>query len=206
MSVYIEKIINRPVDSNCFVIYSRVNERCIIVDPGTKDCKELVIFLESNRLCPEYIILTHEHFDHIWGVNKLKDLYGSKIICSALCSDKITNAKKNLSLFYDQVGFEVYPADITIEAINNTLKWDDITINFINTKGHSDGSISFFFDDNLFVGDLIIKGYKTITKLPGGNKDQSKESMRCIFSNFIPSKTVVYSGHGDIFTLDQIQE
>ena len=61
---------------------------------------------------PEYIFLTHEHFDHIWGVNLLKEIYNSHLICSLTCSQKIVNKKKNMSIFYNQVGFEIYPVDI----------------------------------------------------------------------------------------------
>lgn len=203
MDILIKRITNKPVDSNCYVIWKSGNDKCIIVDPGSEDSSELIIFLNSNQLVPEYIILTHEHFDHIWGVNQLKDLFGTKIVCSSECAKNIIDAKKNLSLFFNQTGFEIYPVDLTIESIHNKLHWNNVTIEFIKTLGHSQGSISFYFNNKLFCGDLMIRGHKTVTKLPGGNKDQLEESMKYIFSKFNPSKTMVYSGHGDIFALDR---
>ena len=82
MSVFIERILNKPIDSNCFVIHALGKHSCIIIDPGTEDCEDLIRFLKSKYLIPEYIFLTHEHFDHIWGIKKLKETYSCKLICS----------------------------------------------------------------------------------------------------------------------------
>ena len=203
MNIWIERIVNKPIDSNSYVIWKKDSNQCVVVDPGSEDSGELINFFDKNQLVPEYIILTHEHFDHIWGVNKLKDLYNPKIVCSFECASHIIDAKKNLSLFFNQIGFETYQADLAIESIHNRLHWNNTTIEFIKTLGHSQGSISFYIENNLFCGDLMIKGHKTITKLPGGNKHQLKESINNIFSEFCHSKTIVFSGHGDIFTLYQ---
>lgn len=58
----VNRFLNNPVDSNCFVIYDKaIGADCLIVDPGSKDNKELFAFLDKERLEPQYIILTHEH-------------------------------------------------------------------------------------------------------------------------------------------------
>ena len=71
MSIHIAQIKNQPVDSNCYVVSHEGFQGCIVIDPGTKDGDELFKYLTGKNLRPEFIILTHEHFDHIWGVNKL---------------------------------------------------------------------------------------------------------------------------------------
>lgn len=204
MEVIIEKIVNSPINSNCFIIYQRNCASCIIVDPGSKDSVEIIAFITKNNLKPEFVILTHEHFDHIWGVNELKLNYNVKIICSQLCSDKIVDRKKNMSIFYDQIGFETYPCDISIESVENILFWNDIKIDFIRTPGHTDCSISFLISDNIFVGDFIIPGFKTVTKLPSGSKNDLIESLNFIKENHKKQNFKVYPGHGDLFMLDQI--
>lgn len=196
---------NNPVDSNSFVIYQEDSSDCIIVDPGTQDCKDILRILEENRLSPQYIILTHEHFDHIWGTNLLKDIFGCKIICSRDCADRITDRKKNLSVFYDQVGFETYPADIIINDCKESLLWNGLEIQFFPAKGHTEGSICFLLNDNLFTGDTIIKNHKTVVKFPGGSKEKLQQSIDYIFSVFKGKKIVVYPGHGDSFCLDEIE-
>lgn len=82
-------------------------------------------FLDSEGLKPQYIILTHEHFDHCWGVTDLREKYSQvKFVCSTICSDAIQNLKKNYSVFYQQPGFEVASADIILDNISWTLGWN----------------------------------------------------------------------------------
>ena len=195
---------NKPIDSNCYVIYQDGNAGCIVVDPGTEECSELFQFFEIHSLIPEYIILTHEHFDHLWGVNKLKDFFSIKTICSVTCAEKIVDRKKNMSVFYNQVGFQSYPSDILIENTNCTFIWNTNKFEFVITEGHTDGSICIILEDKLFTGDTIIKNHKTVVKFPGGNKEKLDNSLKIIFSKFDGLKIHVYPGHGDCFYLDEI--
>ena len=115
MALKVVRIINQPVTSNCFLLYDReVNNDCLVVDPGSEYPDELEQLLRDLNLYPKYILLTHEHFDHIWGCNYLVEKYHSKIICSVLCSEAIQDAKRNHSLFYNQKAFQVPAADICI--------------------------------------------------------------------------------------------
>jgi len=205
MNILVQRIINKPVDSNSYVIYKQNIKNCIVVDPGTENCTILLDFLYSNNLIPEYIILTHEHFDHIWGVNKLKDIFKSKIVCSKDCSKKIIDKKKNMSVFYNQIGFETYPADILIEDINYVLSFNNYIINFIKTPGHTNSSICINIDKKLFTGDTIIKGLKTVIKLPGGNKKKLLESLNEIFTKFYNQDIKLYPGHGDVCFINEIK-
>jgi hydroxyacylglutathione hydrolase len=205
MNVFVERILNRPIDSNSFVVYTKDSNSCVVIDPGTENCIDLLQFLEISQLVPEYIFLTHEHFDHIWGVNKLKDTFNCKIICSVNCSEKIIVKKKNLSLFFDQVGFETYPADINIEEIDNYIEWDGGEIEFITTQGHTDASICILIDNNLFTGDTIIKNSKTIVKLPGGSKSKLIKSLALLNNKFKGKQVIIHSGHGESFCYDELK-
>lgn len=205
MSIFIESIKNSPVDSNNFVIYTSVNNSCIIIDPGTEDCSELVEFIHRKNLIPEYVLLTHEHFDHIWGINKLKDLFQFKLVCSTDCAKKIVDKKKNMSVFYNQVGFESYPADIQFEDVYYNMEWNDIKIEFISTKGHTDASVCILIDNNLFTGDTIIKNSKTVTKLPGGSKSKLIESLSFLNKKFSGKQIKVHSGHGESFWFEEVK-
>jgi hydroxyacylglutathione hydrolase len=204
MAVIIEKIVNRPVESNCFVLYQARLKSCIVVDPGTSDCYELLNFLRQNQLLPDYIVLSHEHFDHLSGVNKLKDIFSSRIICSKECSSKISDKKKNMSVFYDQVGFQSYTGDIFIEDIDFKLEWGNTFLEFVIAKGHTDASICILTEHALFTGDTIIRNHKTVTKFPGGSKTDLSESIEMLFLRFKGKNLTVYPGHGDIFPFDEL--
>lgn len=91
--MFIYKIKNSPITSNCYILYN--DSKCIIVDPGSSNNNEIYDFLNLKSLTPEYIFLTHEHFDHIWGLNDLRSTYlNLKVISSIECSNAIACSKK----------------------------------------------------------------------------------------------------------------
>lgn len=60
--------------------------RCVIVDPGCcseEDKSDLLAHLDKEGLKPEAILLTHAHFDHIYGVKFLQDRFGIPVYMSA---------------------------------------------------------------------------------------------------------------------------
>jgi hydroxyacylglutathione hydrolase len=200
----IHTIKNQPIDSNCYVIYEEGNKSCIIIDPGTNGSKEVIQFIDSKRLTLDYIILTHEHFDHIWGVNALVEFANPTIIASQYCANMVNDRKKNLSLFYDQEGFVISKEIKSIETLNQSISWQNYIIKFILTPGHSESGISIQINQSLFSGDLMIKGLKTITKLPTGSKKKLLSSFELLKNKFSNKNLLVYPGHGDIFLFDDV--
>ena len=202
MSIVVKRIENKPVSSNCFVIFDKtVGNDCLIVDPGGKNNDEIINYINGNRLIPTYIILTHEHFDHCWGVNDLVHRYEIPVICSSLCAECIEDVKRNCSVFYDNSQrFEVHCRTIKIESLNNVMDFAGIKILFFNTPGHTDASISFLIGKYLFTGDTLIYKTKTVTKLPTGSESKLKQSISLYKS--LSNGITVMSGHGESFGLD----
>lgn len=195
---------NQPIDSNCYVIYDEHYKSCIIIDPGTNGSTEIIEFIDSKKLIVDYVILTHEHFDHIWGVNALVEFANPIIIASQYCANMVKDPKKNLSLFYDQVGFIISKEIKSIERLQESITFGKHAVKFIYTPGHSEGSISVNINQSLFSGDLMISGLKTITKLPTGNKKKLLNSLELIKKKFSNKNIIVYPGHGDNFLLDDV--
>ena len=201
--IFVKQILNIPIDSNCFVIFDKtVGNECIIVDPGSENNNGLYLFLEKENLSPQYIILTHEHFDHCWGVNDLRKYYPTiKVICSSVCSDAIQAKKKNYSVFYEQPGFEVAPADIFIDDLPYGLEWLSYHITFFPAKGHSASGIIIKIGSYLFTGDSLIKDIKTVTKLKTGSKEEQQKTID-LLNSMKGQGLTIYPGHGEIFMLD----
>lgn len=202
MSLVIKQIVNEPVSSNCYVMFDKsYGKECLIVDPGGKENEELISYMSENKLVPIYIILTHEHFDHCWGVNDLVYRYGIPVICSSLCAECIKDVKRNCSVFYDNSQcFEVHCRIIKVEQLKYVLDFAGVKILFFNTPGHTDASISILADKYLFSGDTLIYKSKTITKLPTGSESKLEQSMSLYKS--LPTGITVMSGHGEPFELD----
>ena len=202
MALKVVRIINQPVTSNCFLLYDReVNNDCLVVDPGSEYPDELEQLLKDLNLYPKYILLTHEHFDHIWGCNYLVEKYHSKIICSVLCSEAIQDAKRNHSLFYNQKAFQVPAADICIEDIGFDWNWNGWDITFFVAEGHTNAGICFEIGNSLFTGDTLLKDLRTVTKLFCGSKEKLVVTINRI-KRLQGKGFYVYPGHGDGFDLD----
>ncbi len=202
--LFVTTLKNFPVDSNCYVISFKGSNNCIIVDPAQGNGDAFYSFLSERNLKPDYLILTHEHFDHISSVEHLRSKFNCRVVASVVCSSNITNPKKNLSIFYDQVGFSCKPADILIDHDNQRISWLNYTLLFMLTPGHSNGGLCFSIDNNVFTGDTIMNGYKPVVKLPGGDKTKIAESMTKITDSFSPDANL-YPGHGDKRTFSQIR-
>lgn len=199
----VKRFLNNPVDSNCFVIYDKaIGSDCVIVDPGSRDNGVLFSFLDKEHLEPQYIILTHEHFDHCWGVNALVERYHIPIVCSALCAECIQYEKRNCSVFYDnKERFVIKSKTISVESLDYVIHLGYTQIQFFETLGHTKASICFTIGHYLFTGDTLIKDLRTVTKLPTGSVEKLLESQK-ILQKMQGKGYVVYPGHGDIFELD----
>lgn len=204
MSLTIKQIVNSPVTSNCYIVYdmSESDNGCIIVDPGSEDAVEYLDFMKQKGLSLSYIFLTHEHFDHCWSVNELRKIYpGVKLICSKTCSEAIQNRKSNYSVFNQQPGFELKPANIVLEDVNWSLNWDGYKIRFEPAEGHSAAGIIIFIGEYVFTGDTLIKDTKTVTKLKTASKEGLVSSL-LMLNKEKGKNLIVCPGHGKMFDLD----
>lgn len=200
----VRRFVNTPVSSNCFILFDKeVGKDCIIVDPGSREEEELFAFLTNESLSPLCIILTHEHFDHCWGVNQIVKRYPVPIVCSELCAEAIKSEKRNCSVFFDNsAAFTISEETTSIESIDRVLHFGNHLIRFYHTPGHTDAGISFVIGQYLFTGDTLIKDENTVTKLPTGSSEKLKASFG-LYESMQNKGFIVCSGHGETFLLDQ---
>lgn len=180
-----------------------MGDDCVIVDPGSRINKALCFYLAQQQLVPSFIILTHEHFDHCWGVNDLVEKNKIPVVCSELCSECIKSEKRNCSVYYENnAQFIINAKTISVESLGFAMPFAGTTIQFYCTPGHTDASISFNVNGFLFTGDTLLKDIKTVTKLPTGSTSELNKSLE--FYKRIQGKGyIVYPGHGGLFALDE---
>lgn len=199
----IKQFVNSPVPSNTYLISIENTSSCIVIDPGSKEEADLLSYIREKGLTVEYIILTHEHFDHCWGVNELIEKTGAKVVCSHNCADKVKQPSNYFNKFYfnSEEEYCVNRVDLTIEDLGNVLKWHGVDINFMETKGHSPGSMCINIRNVLFTGDTLLLNTKPVLlKRLGSSKVDYEESVARIFSSF-PGEMTVFPGHGEKFRL-----
>ena len=71
----IERFIVGMVGTNCYVVSNEETLECFLIDPGAYSDK-MITYIRENALKPRAILLTHGHFDHIMGIDKVIDRYG----------------------------------------------------------------------------------------------------------------------------------
>lgn len=201
--IIVHQIINSPISSNCYVLYNKeFGNDCVIIDPGGKSVDIICSFFDKENLKPQYIILTHEHFDHCWGVNELVERYNIPIVCSVLCAECIQFEKRNCSVFYDNKNsFVITSKTISVESLHYVLPLGSSELRFFDSPGHTNASICFTVGQCLFTGDTLIKDLRTVTKLPTGSVAKLQETKE-VLQDLQGEGYVVYPGHGDVFELD----
>ena len=80
-------------ESNCYVI--REEDKCMIIDPN--DFTAIRELLQKLGLMPGLVLLTHEHCDHIGGLNELRRTYPVTVAATEACSAGIGNQTRNMS-------------------------------------------------------------------------------------------------------------
>lgn len=188
--------------SNCYIVWDDVTKRAICIDPASEFSFCEIAFIEENVLHLDYIILTHEHTDHTWGVNALLDKYDAKVICSDACRHNLHEAgNMYFRMYYERENYTyvVRQVDFTTESLNNLLDWNGYVIKFIRTPGHSMGSICIDVDGNLFTGDTVMQ-YKAYVNKRNGSLEYYKRSVQTIVDTYSSEKKI-YPGHGNVFLL-----
>lgn len=199
----VERFVNQLMTSNCYLVYDDATKKCLVIDPGSEKSLNEIAFIEAHRLSLDYIILTHEHTDHNWGVNALREHFkDTKLICSEECNKHIKKANRAYFLLYydDPVSrYEIAPADILIMK-DQSMGWGHHQINYVMTPGHSYGSMCIEIDEMLFTGDTIMP-YKPYFNGRDSNQDDWNKSILNIKKIYMPDLTI-FPGHGESLTLE----
>lgn len=198
--------------SNMHLLYE--NECGILIDPY--DAPELYPQIEKLAPVVDYIVLTHEHYDHISGANILRERYHCPVICGAACAKGISDPIKNFSHYFnayvslqseETVSEEFMPkedfsttADGTFSDIS-ILLWQGHELELRETPGHSLGSICITVDGtSLFSGDSLLPNRKATVRFPGGDRRMYEEKT-LPFLRTLSMDTIVYPGHYEAFRL-----
>ena len=136
------------------------------------------------------VLLTHAHFDHIYGLPTLLQRFPTcKIATNPTGLDTLSDAKKNMSK-YHETPITISPLHPIICTEGDTIElFPGITAKIYETPGHHPSCLTYDVGEYLFTGDAYIPNVTTITNLPGGNKPQAEQSKLRILS-FADGKTI----------------
>lgn len=164
------------------VTCQRTNESVLIDAPGNSE--KMLVQVKDRQV--KYILMTHNHGDHIGALAGLK---------SEL---KVPVAGHEL----DAPRYPV-PLDINLKD-GDKLECGKLEINVLHTPGHTKGSLCFLIGKHLLDGDTLFPHGPGHTMSSANFKQIVKSLEKKIF--VLPDDTLVYPGHGDFTVLGREKE
>lgn len=194
----IGKIVMGSVQTNCYFLYKEDEKKIIVVDPADRGEYLYNAFKEAG-LEVVAILLTHAHFDHIWGCNQLRELAGVQVFAFEEEKELCESAKLNVS---EDVG---RPYTATVDWYlkdGETVTIEGMEFKVIWTPGHTQGSCCYYFEkDNILIsGDTLFEGSVGRSDLPTGNGATLSRSLKERLM-ILPDETLVFPGHGNSTTI-----
>lgn len=184
--------------ANCYIVES--NSYAVIVDPGFIE-KEILDYIEKNPRKIKYILLTHGHFDHIFGAEKVQKMTGAKIIIGKgdelSLVDDVFNLSYGLRLPYGKIGSNPKGEFTVVDG--DVIAAGDMSFRVISTPGHSPGGVCYLFDDMLFSGDTLFAGSVGRTDFPNSDLSELFNSLQKLKN--LNDDIKVYPGHGEPTTI-----
>ncbi len=184
--------------TNCYFVYREGETKVLFFDPADQG-DYLYDVLKKKGFEVSAILLTHGHFDHIWGAQKLRALSGAKIYALDQEEALLLDTGMNVS--------EMAGRACTVKA-NEFLRdgqemvLEGMAFQVIATPGHTSGSCCFYFKEEgiLISGDTLFQESVGRTDFPTGSYSQIIRSIKeKLF--VLPDEVKVYPGHGETTTI-----
>lgn len=191
--ILFDEIVNTLFTSKTYFLSKEGRNNVWLVDIG--DVEPVLACLYDKELIIEGVLLTHAHFDHIYGLNDLLKQFPDALVYTNECGKEgLLNARKNMSFYHETPFVFEYPENIRIVNDGDEIELSEgLKAQVVSTPGHHPSCLSYIIDDAIFTGDSYIPGTKVVTNLPRGDKRQAQESLEKIMQL---SKTLtVYPGH-----------
>ena len=185
----LQRIENNFLSSNTYVLSD--GDKTILVDCG--DVEKI-----DENLLIDAVILTHPHFDHIYGLNKLMVRCPScKVYILRGGTEYLASDRRNLSRYHEAPYSFVSNNICEIRDGDIISVSENIKVKVYATPGHNPICASYIIGNYFFTGDSYIPGVKTVFTLPRSNKADalnSEEYIKLLWSEGI----ILCPGHGEI--------
>ena len=186
-----------PLRECCYLLWDESGEAAVI-DPGCcgeREFQRLKESVEELGLKPVKILLTHGHFDHIFGLRRCYEAWRPEVLIHKADIAQVEHADETA----DFLGLELQQPSCVFGNIadGDTVSFGQTSLKVIGTPGHTEGSVCFYDEagGRLFCGDTLFQGSVGRTDLPGGDYQALMESLRRL-TDLLPDVTEVLPGHG----------
>lgn len=186
-----------PFQENTYLLADDTTGEAVVIDPGCFDQAEketLGNFITEHKLTLKYILLTHAHLDHVFGVAYVKRKFGVKAYLHP-ADMVIFNDVANRCAMYGIRGYD--PAEID-EYLHegDQFRIGSLVLDVIFVPGHAPGHVAFVNHADRYVigGDVLFRGSVGRTDFPYCSHTDLIKSIQTQFYT-LPDDYVVYPGH-----------
>lgn len=182
--------------TNCYLVWE--DKDAILFDCGGENLEELKMFIIENKLNLTKVIFTHGHFDHIGGLDKLKEIFPEiEVYIGKEEEEFLKRGELSLSTMLGGIDYK-YSGEYKVLSEGDVI--DGFVV--IDTPGHTIGGKCYYKKElNLvIVGDTMFKGSYGRYDLPTSDGKMLFSSLKKL-CEILPSKTKVYNGHTGVTTI-----
>lgn len=182
-ALQIERLELGPYGTNAYIVICQKTRDSVLIDTPA-EASIILGRLEGTN--PKYILMTHNHMDHLGALAELHSRLKVPLATHALDARKLPSTP------------EVLLSD------GDTISVGNLKIEVLHTPGHTPGSLCFKIGRYLISGDTIFPGGPGKTGSPDALKQIIKSITEKMF--VLPDDTQIYPGHGDATVLKKAKE
>ena len=153
--------------------------------------------MRNESLNIKGVLLTHTHYDHIYGLNYLLKKFPDAVVyTNEFGKNALQSPKINFSRYHEKVEDFILlkPENVRVIEDGDKIKlYDDTSVEVIATPGHDESCLTYMINNSLFTGDSYIPGLKVVTTFPYSNKGKALLSEQRIIS--LAHGCNIYPGH-----------
>jgi len=193
----IVKYVLGELQTNCYLLIK--DEECLIIDPSD-NADFLLEEIQRRNLKLLAMLATHGHFDHVMAVGEIQLSFNVPLYLHQKDQFLIDRLEETAEHFLKYKPVIIKPINIH-KIRNKELRIMNKELKIIETPGHTPGGICLYLkhENILFTGDTLFKNGVGRTDFSYSSQTDLEKSLKTIFR--LPSKTIIYSGHGEESTI-----
>ena len=161
-----------PLMTNCYLLQDETAGVCAVIDPGDEGAR-IARAVADSGCALQFILLTHGHYDHFTGLAELLRQYPDTPVYI-----QPNDAADGAGGAYSLKAPRLDDAHQRWYREGDTLTLGSLTIQVLETPGHSPGSVTLKVGDVLFTGDTLFCGSMGRTDFAGGSYEQIMASLK----------------------------